>query len=585
MNDFLGIELIAGLNEVQSKKKINNTVKSISKRLEPLKIKLDIDEKALQTIRNFNKEMQKLSQASEKTGQSVKQAMSPAGSSDLRQHRLKELINETQRLEHATKKQSQSAEDANRKEAQSVSDLLKQYTVLNKVAEKRNKAGEITEYRYDVGDDKGHHQTSIYATPDGKILRSQNVASHDKMNKELERVANERQKIYRKLADIEREYASELNKDTMTRFSKQVEQGDLASLGRMSKNIDEYRKHLGRERAALQKSNREMDSLTAQRQDIFRKLANIHQTHGSNVNQKTMAMFDRQVIEGDKNSLKELSRNVDDYGKSMANLQKLQHAQREASYKVIRLHDSTFGAISPEHQKAIDRYLGGINRLTKDTPNLQSELRRLNSEFAQTSHEVLQADQGMARFSRQMASAMFRIPIYAAGMAAMYAPLRMFQDAISQSIEIDSQITVLERVSNGTIQMNQALEDSIGIAERLGNTISEVNDGLINFARQGYRDEDLSAITEVATVMSNVSDLTVEDAASGLTAAMKGFNIEAENSIHIVNAMNEVDNNYSITTQQLAESIQRSAGAAQTYGATMERTIGKKCCRCKTSSN
>lgn len=33
-------------------------------------------------------------------------------------------------------------------------------------------------------------------------------------------------------------------------------------------------------------------------------------------------------------------------------------------------------------------------------------------------------------------------------------------------------------------------------------------------------------------------------------------------------------NNYAITTAQLAEAVQRSAGAANTYGASLERTIG-----------
>lgn len=33
-------------------------------------------------------------------------------------------------------------------------------------------------------------------------------------------------------------------------------------------------------------------------------------------------------------------------------------------------------------------------------------------------------------------------------------------------------------------------------------------------------------------------------------------------------------NNYSITTQQLAESIQRSAGAASTYGVELENLVG-----------
>lgn len=34
------------------------------------------------------------------------------------------------------------------------------------------------------------------------------------------------------------------------------------------------------------------------------------------------------------------------------------------------------------------------------------------------------------------------------------------------------------------------------------------------------------------------------------------------------------DNNYSITTQQLAQSIQKSAGSARTFGVSMEKLVG-----------
>src|SRR5699024_12169589 len=41
-----------------------------------------------------------------------------------------------------------------------------------------------------------------------------------------------------------------------------------------------------------------------------------------------------------------------------------------------------------------------------------------------------------------------------------------------------------------------------------------------------------------------------------------------------IEEVTERDNNYVITTQQLAQAIERSAGTAQVYGSTLERTIG-----------
>lgn len=289
----------------------------------------------------------------------------------------------------------------------------------------------------------------------------------------------------------------------------------------------------------LEKEQKDIENIKRQRQNLYNQLADIERKYGAD--KQKIAQFIAQVDRANINNYRDLKRNIDQYTVSLQNAQKLENAQRRHRERVYKLDSQLVGTKSKEHRNDLTDLGLAYQKLTPYTKNLDQELKRLDSTFNRLSTDIIKADQGMARFSRQLASAMVRVPIYAATMAGMYAPLRMFQDAVSQSIAIDSQMTVLERVSNGTIQMNRALEDSIGIAERLGNTIHEVNDGLINFARQGYRGDELAAMTEYATVMSNVSDLSVEESASSLTAAMKGFNIEAENSLHIVNAMNEVD--------------------------------------------
>jgi TP901 family phage tail tape measure protein len=119
--------------------------------------------------------------------------------------------------------------------------------------------------------------------------------------------------------------------------------------------------------------------------------------------------------------------------------------------------------------------------------------------------------------------------------------IRAFSDAVQQIIQIDTQLTELMRVSNGQENINKVLSESIRLADELGNKVSQVNEAIIGFSRQGFRGDDLIAISEVATLMSNVSTLSLEESMSGVTAAMKVFNITAEDSIRIVNALNEVD--------------------------------------------
>lgn len=123
---------------------------------------------------------------------------------------------------------------------------------------------------------------------------------------------------------------------------------------------------------------------------------------------------------------------------------------------------------------------------------------------------------------------------------AFFGTVRGIRSAIDNLIEIDTQMTTLRRVSGGEIDREHILIEANNLAVKLGNEIKGINDGIINFARQGFRGEGLIAMTEAATLFSNISDMDVEEASDGLTAIMKGFNILPEEIMRAVDSINEV---------------------------------------------
>lgn len=140
-----------------------------------------------------------------------------------------------------------------------------------------------------------------------------------------------------------------------------------------------------------------------------------------------------------------------------------------------------------------------------------------------------------------METAMTKFPVWMMASTAFYAPLQMLQSAIQGILEVDKQMTEFQRVSDGVINTKDVLKESADIADRLGNKMIEINNAMTGFARQGdFSQEQISKMAEVATLMSNVSDLSVDDSTSNLTSAMKAFGIEAEDTINIVDKLNEV---------------------------------------------
>ena len=220
---------------------------------------------------------------------------------------------------------------------------------------------------------------------------------------------------------------------------------------------------------------------------------------------------------------------------------------------------------------------GMIKTLEKIDPTAEGasqSVKKVTDNFERMKAEATVAGRETMTFMDSFKVAMEKFPVWMAASTAFYGTVRSIRDAITQIIELDSQMTVLRRVGGDAVDTNKILEESVELAGKLGNQIADINDGFIAFARQGFSGDELGRMAEYATLLGNISELTVEDASSVLTAGLKGFNIEAEDAIRIVDALNEVDNNFSVTTVQLAEAMQRSAGAANTYGVELEKNIG-----------
>lgn len=74
-----------------------------------------------------------------------------------------------------------------------------------------------------------------------------------------------------------------------------------------------------------------------------------------------------------------------------------------------------------------------------------------------------------------------------------------------------------------------------------------------SFKKSGYSDEDAATLALVASKYQNIADeaLSAGDAADFIISQMKAFNIEAENSEHIIDAVNNVSNNMAVSSADL----------------------------------
>lgn len=217
--------------------------------------------------------------------------------------------------------------------------------------------------------------------------------------------------------------------------------------------------------------------------------------------------------------------------------------------------------------KTVEAYTFQMNKSTTATQMAVKE----------TGKAIVDNENKSLGFMEQMGIAMKRIPTYILSMQGIFAVVNGFKGVSNEIMEINKQMIEIQRVAGAGINTDNLLSGALAQSKELGNNVHDILDALGEYSRtfDNLSEQQLLTVTKTAVVMSNVSDLNLDESVSSLVGAMNAFNISADESLHIVDALNEIDNNYSISTKQLAESLSKAGATAQTFGVSLEEVGGQ----------
>lgn len=169
-----------------------------------------------------------------------------------------------------------------------------------------------------------------------------------------------------------------------------------------------------------------------------------------------------------------------------------------------------------------------------------------------------------------------RIRNFAASMTSVM--FQTFFNQIKESIlEVDSAMTELKKVTDETdASYSKFLKTASNQATETGSSVSDTINATADFARLGYNMDEATQLSKAATIYKNVGDgiSDISEASESIISTMKAFDIDANDSMSIIDEFNEVGNNYAISSEGIGEALQRSAAALATSGNTLEESIG-----------
>jgi len=203
------------------------------------------------------------------------------------------------------------------------------------------------------------------------------------------------------------------------------------------------------------------------------------------------------------------------------------------------------------------------NEMAKGASLSSTQLKKLQADFRAFGKEAEAAGlKGESAFGKFLNSFKTMSSYITANMVFNFVK-RQLRDMAEEVVAVDTAMTELKKVTEATdVDFEKFAQSAAKTGRELGASVSDVINATATFARLGESLPDAEELGKVATLFKNVGDgITEEQAAEDLISTMKAFKIEAKDSITIVDKLNEVGNNYAISSGGIGEALKRSASA------------------------
>ena len=105
-----------------------------------------------------------------------------------------------------------------------------------------------------------------------------------------------------------------------------------------------------------------------------------------------------------------------------------------------------------------------------------------------------------------------------------------------------AQIELIKVSDASNNQLSQYWDEAASSAQKYGATISDVISSTADWSRLGYNLDDAQKLSDATTLLQKVGDnMTQESSSKGMISTLKGFKMDADESMSIVDKINEVN--------------------------------------------
>lgn len=272
-----------------------------------------------------------------------------------------------------------------------------------------------------------------------------------------------------------------------------------------------------------------------------------------------------KYIDSSANALKRLGLNADE----VLDITKAMNNDSTSSWTMARKSINANGDAVYELRNNLDKVVTVTQKNVDGTNQFSASLKQVTNNAKEATKEA-----GTWGYSWKRAWQSFLT--YMSVTDIFFRVKNAIMDMVEEVEELDEALVELQKVTD---LEGESLEKFIDNAYEAGETVAKTGTEMIEaataFAKAGFKENALDLGT-IASMYTNIADeeISAADAADMIIAQIKAFNIEAENSIHIIDAINEVSNNFAVSSADISRNLGKASAVMANAGNSLEQYIG-----------
>lgn len=209
-----------------------------------------------------------------------------------------------------------------------------------------------------------------------------------------------------------------------------------------------------------------------------------------------------------------------------------------------------------------------------ESGNPSMSLDRIHGEIMKIYNAEVEAGRaGRSFFDTLKNSGFHQLAAQMAGMFGFYDVINGIKQVASTIRELDTAYTEMRKVSDESAQsLKNFQKESFSTADSVGTTALAMQDATATWMRLGESLDDAKESAKDATVLLNVSEFdNIDEATDSLVAMSQAY--KELDKMEIIDVLDKIGNEYSISTDQLSTALKDSAAVLKTQGNDLAESV------------